>query len=268
MWRAILRNFPDWLFYLVIVILIYANSNRASEKITPPLPPPELGAMLPSESPRDERVIVKVDKPRSGIGTAFAIDNDGQWITARHVVDNCTQVGLNIGGLKILKTAAKVSKDTDTAILTSQWARKPLANDLYSDRQIGERGYFFGFPQGRPGEVVGSLLARNRMLVRGRYKSDEAVLAWSEVSRTKGLLGSLGGLSGAPVLDKDGEVIGVVSAESPRRGRIYTVTPENLQTLMAKSPVTPTALTLDSYGLQADKFRRDRRIAQVVCMVN
>ena len=75
-------------------------------------------------------------------------------------------------------------------------------------------------------------------------------------------------MSGAPVLDEDGEVIGVVSAESPRRGRIYTVTPENLQTLMTKSPVTPTALTLDSYGLQADKFRRDRRIAQVVCMVN
>ena len=88
------------------------------------------------------------------------------------------------------------------------------------------------------------------------------------MSRTKGLLGSLGGLSGAPVLDKDGEVIGVVSAESPRRGRIYTVTPENLQTYLAKTPVTPTALTLETYGLQADKFRRDRRIAQVVCVVN
>jgi len=264
MWRKI----PDWLFYLIIVVLIYANSNRASEKISPPSSPPDIGSMLPSESPRDERVIVNIEKPSSGIGTAFAINNNGQWITARHVVDSCNEVGINIGGLKILRTSTDVSSNTDTAILTSDWKRKPLANDLYSERQIGERGFFFGFPQGRPGEVVGSLLARNRMLVRGRYKSDEAVLAWSEVSRTKGLFGPLGGLSGAPALDKDGEVIGVVSAESPRRGRIYTVTPENLRTLITNRDGTPSALNLDTYGIQADKLRRDRRIAQVVCMVN
>ena len=83
MWRKI----PDWLFYLIIVILIYANSNRASEKIPPPSQPPELGPLLPSETPSDERIIVNIDKPKSGIGTAFAIDGKGYWITARHVED-------------------------------------------------------------------------------------------------------------------------------------------------------------------------------------
>lgn len=264
MWQKI----PDWLFYLVIVVLIYANSNRASEKIIPPSQPPELGPLLPRENPQDERIIVNVDKPKSGIGTAFAIDRKGRWITARHVVDSCNQVGLNVSGHKILKTQTTISKDTDTAILTSNWNRKPLANDLYSERQIGERGFFFGFPQGRPGEVVGSLLARNRMLVRGRYTTEEAVLAWSEISRTKGIFGSLGGLSGAPVMDTDGEVIGVVSAESPRRGRIYTVTPENLRAFITDDNGKPSVLNLETYGLEADKLRRDRRIAQVVCLVN
>ena len=247
---------------------IYANSNRAAEKISPPPQPPELGPLLPNQSPRDERIIVTLDKPRSGIGTAFAIDSKGHWITARHVVDSCNQVGLKVGDRKILRTEMDVSSDTDTAILTSAWNRKPLANDLYSERKVGERGFFFGFPQGRPGEVVGALLARNRMLVRGRYRSEEAVLAWSEVSRTKGIFGSLGGLSGAPVMDTDGEVIGVVSAESPRRGRIYTVTPENLRTLITARDIQPKALNLTTYGLEADKLRRDRRIAQVVCMVD
>ena len=264
MWRKI----PDWLFYLFIVILIYANANRASENIDLPPPPPELGVMLPSETPYDEQVVVKIDKPQSGIGTAFAIDAKGGWMTARHVVDSCSDVGINLGNDKILRTKSEVSKNTDTAILTSSWRRKPLPNDLYSDRQIGERGYFFGFPQGRPGEVVGSLLARNRMLIRGRYRSDEAILAWSEVSRTKGLFGSLGGLSGAPVMDKDGEVIGVVSAENPRRGRIYTVTPENLRTLITSQNEKPKALDLNTYGLQADQLRRDRRISQIVCLVD
>ena len=105
-------------------------------------------------------------------------------------------------------------------------------------------------------------------MVRGRYRSDEAILAWSEIGRTKGLFGSLGGLSGAPVMDSDGEVIGVVSAESPRRGRIYTVAPENLQGLLKDRSTTPEAMSLNSYGLQADQFRRDRRIAQVICIVN
>jgi len=264
MWRKI----PDWLFYLGIVALIYFNANRASEKIDAPPPPPELGAMLPSETPRDERVLVDVKKPKSGVGTAFAIDSKGRWMTARHVVDSCDEVGLDLGGRKVLRVDAAMSSKTDTAILTGTWKRRPLANDLYNQRQIGEHGFFFGFPQGKPGEVVGALLARNRMLVRGRYKSDEAILAWAEIGRTRGLLGSLGGLSGGPVFDKDGEVIGIVTAESPRRGRIYTVAPENLQNLLPKQTANADPLSLNTYGLQADRLRRDRRIAQVICLVN
>jgi len=262
-----LRKIPDWFLYLLLLVVIYLNANRASEKIDAPPPPPELGPMLPSETPRDERVIVNVKRPASGVGTAFAIDNKGRWMTARHVVDSCDTVGLDIGGRKILRVTSEVSKDSDTAILYADWKRTPLANDLFNERQIGERGFFFGFPQGRPGEVVGSLLARNRMMVRGRYKSDEAILAWAEVGRTRGLLGSLGGLSGAPVMDVDGEVIGVVSAESPRRGRIYTVAPENLRSFITDRSAKAEALSLNTYGLQADRLRRNRRIAQVICMV-
>lgn len=264
MWRKI----PDWLIYLVIIIAIYANANRASQRIDASPPPPELGPLLPNQTPRDEAVIVNVKKADSGIGTAFAIDGKGRWMTARHVVDSCDQVGIDLGGRKVLKVESYVSEDSDTAILTGSWKRKPLANDLYNRRQVGERGFFFGFPQGRPGEVVGALIARNRMMVRGRYSSDEAILAWSEIGRTKGLFGSLGGLSGGPVMDADGEVIGVVSAESPRRGRIYTVAPENLQDLIKDSSAEPEAVSLSTYGLQADRFRRDRRIAQVICIVN
>ncbi|MDB2437826.1 serine protease [Hellea sp.] len=263
MWRKI----PDWLIYLAIIIALYAYANRTSDKIDALPPPPELGPMLPNETPRDERVIVNVERAGSGIGTAFAIDDTGRWMTARHVVDSCDQVGIDIGGRQVLRVDSYVSKDSDTAILTGSWARKPLANDLFTNRQIGERGFFFGFPQGRPGEVVGALLARNRMIIRGRYKSEEGILAWSEVGRTKGLSGSLGGLSGAPVMDKDGEVIGVVSAESPRRGRIYTVAPENLQDLIKDRNIKAEALSLNSYGIQADRLRRERRIAQVICIV-
>ena len=228
---------------------------------------PDLGPMLPSDSPRDEIVLVDVAVPKSGMGTAFSINKDGLWLTARHVVDSCDKVGLRIGSRRTIQVKAEIVQNSDLAVLSSDWKRKPLPADLETQRQIGEVGYFFGYPQGRPGEVVGSLIARNRMKVRGRYTNDEAVLAWSELGRSRRLSGSLGGLSGAPVLDKDGEIIGVISAEAPRRGRVYSVAPRYLRGIITDPGTSAEPLSLETYGVAADKLRRDRRVAQVICLV-
>lgn len=262
---------PDWLLYGLIVLVIYFNARLTvrKEHAPSPPPPPELGPLLPLESPRDPSVLVDMGDPTSGIGTAFAIDENGTWLTARHVVDSCNQVAIHIGQGRGLTVNTSLSQKSDVAILKSTWERDPLPSDLFSTRQIGEHGYFFGFPQGRPGEVVGTLLGRHKMVIRGRYSTNEAVLAWTEVGRTRGLKGSLGGLSGGPVLDKDGEVIGIVAAESPRRGRVYTVAPRNLQSVIPENIDTEAqAIEIDSYGRQADRYRRARRIAQIMCVVN
>lgn len=261
------RKIPDWVFYAIVVGAIYLNATRMSDDVSAPPPPPELGELLPSESPRDDQIITQVDMPRSGTGTAFAIDRQGNWLTARHVVDGCDQVAIKIASNRILKASVEVLEKNDLAVLRTQWSRKPLPNDVKSRRQIGESGYFIGFPQGQPGEVVGSLISRSRMLVRGRYSSEESVLAWAEIGRTNGLRGSLGGLSGAPVLDKDGEVIGVVTAENPRRGRIYSVAPQALQPFFLDRTGKAEPIQEARYGLQADRLRRDRRISQVLCFV-
>lgn len=266
-----LRRIPDWLIYSFLLSIILTSANSRSAKRDAPLHPPELGPALPNARPSDPSVIVEIQKPASGIGTAFAVDRAGTWLTARHVVDSCDQVGLKVGANKYVKTEdADVSRATDTALISSDWSRPPLARDFTTKRKIGERGFFIGFPQGQPGEVAGKLLGRHRMLVRGRYKSTEAVLAWAEIGRTKGLKGSLGGLSGGPAFDIDGEVIGIVAAESPRRGRIYTVAPASLSTLLQPLETEPKrdAISMENYGLEADKYRRTRRVTQVICLVN
>ncbi|NNE59035.1 MAG: trypsin-like peptidase domain-containing protein [Hellea sp.] len=259
---------PDWLIYGLIVLLIYLNATRAVQNEPNQPPPPEkLGELLPRESPRDPAVLVDIDDPAPGIGTAFVIDEAGTWMTARHVVDSCDDVALRIGERGGVKIDVEVSPDSDAAILKADWKRRPLPMDLETHRQVGEYGYFFGFPQGKPGEAVGALLGRHKMIVRGRYDTQEAVLAWTEVGRSAGLNGSLGGMSGAPALDKDGEVIGIVAAESPRRGRIYTVAPKNLRKYASTQNIAAEPINLDKYGSDADDYRRDRRIVQVVCMV-
>jgi hypothetical protein len=107
--------------------------------------------------------------------------------------------------------------------------------------------------------------------VRGRGKRDEPVLAWAEVGRTDGLGGTLAGLSGAPVLDRQGRAVGVTIAESPRRGRIYTTSPDTFGPAIRgvqrpDEPLTGRIVTVDNYGLVADDLRRDLRVAQVVCL--
>lgn len=255
---------------MLIVVLIYLNASRVSGSYEAPQPPPpeELGPLLPSESPRDQAVIVELEGPASGVGTAFAIDDKGKWMTARHVVDGCSRVGLNLGIGRGIRVDSEVTETQDTAVLTSKWSRDPLPSDLDSQRRTGEYGYFFGYPQGKPGEAVGSLLGRHKLIVRGRYNTEEAILAWTEVGRSLNLKGSLGGLSGGPVLDSDGEVIGIVAAESPRRGRIYTVAPRNLKGLIPPSDTQPRPIAVESYGVEADHYRRSRQIAQVICLVD
>lgn len=259
---------PDWAIYFLIVFLFYINAVKSNPNLEGSVPPPDLGPMMPAESPRDTTVLVEMDAPSSGIGTAFAVDDSGTWLTARHVVDGCSEIGLNLGNGKVIRASSNLSKNTDIGILKTKWKRTPLPSDLSSQRRIGEHGYFFGFPQGKPGEAVASLLGRHRLMVRGRYRSEEAILAWTEIGRTHGLIGSLGGMSGGPVLDNDGEVIGIVAAESPRRGRIYSVAPRSLKKIVP-AIITKGAAPIsdDSYGLQADRLRRERRIAQVICVV-
>jgi len=259
---------PDLFVYGFIVAAIIISSNIQNNDENAAQAPVKIGELLPNDSPRDPDILVNIDAPRSGIGTAFAIDEMGHWLTARHVVDSCDDIALRMSDKQILPVTAQISKDADVATLTGKWPRTPIRSDLYTPRHLGEYGFFFGFPQGRPGEAVGKLLGRGRMRVKGRYRTNEPILAWAESGRSSGLKGSLGGLSGGPVLDKDGEIIGVIAAENLRRGRIYTVAPRNLRPVIQEDKsYHARAIALKSYGLQADQYRRNRQIAQVICRV-
>jgi serine protease Do len=137
--------------------------------------------------------------------------------------------------------------------------------------RLGQRAFHPGFPQGRPGEVTTRLLGRETFKVRGRGARDEPVLAWAEIARTDGLRGTLSGLSGAPALDRFGNVVGVTIAEAPRRGRVYTTSPDTFLPAVrgiqrADEPALGEPVTPDNYGRVADALRRDLRVAQVVCL--
>jgi S1-C subfamily serine protease len=267
---------PDWLIYAVIVAgILFAAIGRQERVDAPPAPPPAPepeGAALGPASPFDPSVVVEVEnKAEPGAGTAFSIASTGVWVTARHVVEGCRQAAIVVGPGKGVAADVKIDPRAETAILVTDGGAPPLPLGLADGLRRGERAFHPGYPQGKPGEASSRLLGRENLVVEGHGARTEPVLVWAETGRTEGLDGTLGGLSGAPALDAQGRVIGVTIAESPRRGRIYTTSPETTARTLAAdapplSPTAPAPITADNYGRVADDLRRTLRVAQVVCL--
>lgn len=269
---------PDWLVYAAVVLaLLIAAVGRQERADAPPPPPPvqaEEGLPLGPASPFDADVVVDVPgKAEPGAGTAFSIAESGVWVTARHVVDGCSQAAIVVAEGRGVEAKVEIDPRGEAALLSTDGGAPPLPLGLDVVLHKGDRAYHLGFPQGRPGEATSRLIGRENLVVHGRGARTESVLVWAETGRTDGLEGSLGGLSGAPAVDRAGRVIGVTVAESPRRGRIYTTAPETVRAALALNHRRPAnfatgeAVTIDNYGRVADGLRRDLRVAQVICLV-
>ena len=268
---------PDWLIYSsVIGVILIASLNRGEKANVPAgkdLPPDSAETeLLGPITPFDPTVVVNADsEARPQMGTAFSIAEDGRWITARHVVEGCRQPALIIDKNRALAADVRLAAKTDVALLLTDGG--PPALPLASEEPLykGQRAFHPGYPQGKAGEVASRLIGRETLKVRGRHNYDEPVLAWAESGRTNGLDGTLSGLSGAPVMDRRGRVLGVTIAESPRRGRIYTTAPSSFVAAVGshrgqEAEGLGQVVTTRNYGAVADQLRRDLRVAQVVCL--
>ena len=268
---------PDWLIYSsVVFVLVMVSLARRENADAPPAPPPpdEMeGALLGPVTPFDPSVTVTAPDGafQPVAGTAFSIASRGRWVTARHVVEGCRRPALVVGGGRAVAADVRLSPRADIALLITAGGPPALPVATDGPLHVGMRGFHPGFPQGSPGEVTSRLLGREVLKVRGRGARDEPVLAWAEVGRTSGLEGTLAGLSGAPVLDRRGRVVALTIAEAPRRGRVYTTSPDTLGPAIRGEQQADEALlsepvTVDNYGRVADDLRRDLRVAQVVCL--
>ncbi|MGD2133641.1 MAG: serine protease [Maricaulaceae bacterium] len=235
---------------------------------------------LPGRSDFDEDVWVGVGQAVAATGTAFSV-GDGVWMTARHVVDGCDATVLEVEegegprASEPLGDADGEALSAEISIVTSPLSRAPLALDVAEDdRGLGEDAYLIGYPTGVPGEVSGKLMGRATIQLRGRYAVGEPALVWAETSRTEGIEGHLGGLSGGPAFDHEGEVVGVMVAHAPRRGRIYTSAPSRIAAAVtdtgaetASDAATAGPIRDANYGEVGRRLRRDLRVAKVRCVV-
>lgn len=275
----------DWRFILMVLVVLGINLLRDYHEEVPaprrPVPQQapgetdygDLKGPLPGASPYDPAIKVGLGRKTDSTGTAFAIDDSGWWLTARHVVDRCDRLQLrfpNFHGSRVVRIVNHGNADLALLRAAASPHPLPLAGGTL---QIGQNGFNVGYPRGAPGEVWSTLLGRRRMRVSGRYRTNEPIVAWAERRRRPAGLKSLGGLSGGPTLDGAGRVVGVLVAESRRRGRVYTAAPASINQLVTRgsdmSPGgKPFAITPATLRPRGERLRRAPSVAKVICLVD
>lgn len=241
-----------------------------------PWRPPQTspGAPLRPPGSRDPSILINIPaEKRSSIGTAFSIDPRGVWLTARHVADGCQRIYIVVRPRQGLRVrSVYIHPRADLALLTTA---KGAPNLSFGDvaLRLGQAGYHFGFPKGQPAAVTSSLIGRRVMRIRGRYATDEPVVAWAERNRVPNSDGGLGGISGGPALDDQGRIIGVTVAGTKRRGRIYTTAPVSIRAALRAAKVAPPTTATARTGPPDDRnfvsvgadLRSKLTVAKVVC---
>ncbi len=267
---------PAWFVYptLLLVLLLAALGRREHADSPPPppaLPAPER-AVLVETTPIDPAVVVRV-RARHGpdAGTAFSVGDAGLWLTAQASLAACRRPAVMVNDLE--GVAARVIAGPGGRIAVLVTARgAPALSPAAAAPIPGALAFAPGFPHGRPGEIAAHLIGPRTLRSGGRGGARAPALVWAEMGRTEGLSGPLAGLAGAPLLDGEGRVVGLVLAEQPRRGRLYAATTAELAAALAaaKAPRpaqgSGAAITPDDYGLAADALRRQLRVAPTACI--
>ncbi len=243
---------------------------------------PDPGQFAPAQpldpaSPGGPGVMVPVgDKQTSSSGTAFSVDRGGIWITARHVADGCDRIVLQKTARQFVPVIrVRHHPNADISIL---WTRTgvPALPLLEQPLRPNQNGYSFGFPKGEPGDVHARLIGRTKMHQRGRYRTNEPVVAWTHVRRVPDRGAHLGGISGGPWVNAAGRILGVHVAGNPRRGRSYATSPASLRAALAQAGVTDSSIsrsmkkisvTPQNFPAIGNQLRTAQTVAKVLCLV-
>ncbi|MCW5745328.1 MAG: trypsin-like peptidase domain-containing protein [Alphaproteobacteria bacterium] len=288
-----MRPFLVWLVIVGVLAGIYAVLPKTvREQGRRPLPPewtrpqppptvpppttgirpaPDVGA--PPLRGQDFILTVATDGPRANdsLGTAFAIDVTGIWLTAAHVVDECKAVYVLRERDWRAATAVRMHPSADIALIRAVDTGPTITLAPPAVPAVGSDAFHVGYPQSRPAQVHTRYIGRARIERPQRGMPPEPGHVWVEVARAPAFEGSLGGISGGPAFDSAGRVVGVTILESSRRGRVTTAPVERIRDLLvrggveAKPGTSRQQFTATSFQGTGDLLRAAGTVTHVFC---
>lgn len=183
-------------------------------------------------------------------GTGFLIDGKGYMITAAHIFKNATQVEVQNTLGEYHARIIKVDRQADLALLkiedTTYHAFASLPYGISrSGADLGEDVFTLGYP--RPEIVYG----KGYMSANTGYQGDTTNFQLTIAANP--------GNSGTPVLNNDGEVVGMVSStQQNAQGMVFAVRSRNivqaLDAMRADSTLQTTDSTLSHLKIPVTSF--------------
>ena len=150
------------------------------------------------------------DESQGGFGSGFIVESNGVIVTNNHVVEGADKVEITLNdGRKFTSTEIKGDPKTDLAIVKINAKNLPALEFGDSDAsEIGDRVLALGAPFGLTGSVTSGIISAKGRSLRLNFYED--------FLQTDAAINP--GNSGGPLVNLDGQVIGVNSAIKTRSG--------------------------------------------------
>lgn len=179
-------------------------------------------------------------------GTAFIISDSNDIVTAYHVVENATSISLQeegkgaIQSANILVRAIDVKRDIAILTVPSLSIRKTMQ---FKDRfpSTLENLKVVGYPRNMPNAVISAKAIKEGPVLpsNSAFRVSQGPLLNGDIDLIALEMIIYGGLSGAPLIDKDNLVIGLVSGSLNEGGSYAWALPiSNVSNLLAKPSIS------------------------------
>jgi serine protease Do len=153
-------------------------------------------------------------------GSGFFIDPEGYILTAQHVVDKAKEIEVRTAeGLRLAARLVVADSQLDLALLKVQSERDATVLSLGDSERIqaGDLAVVFSYPFGRESSMSLGIISR-----AGKTYPDSAAYDFIQTDA-----GAYPGVSGGPLLNSQGHVVGMITMAS-ERGNLGFATPINL----------------------------------------
>ena len=153
-------------------------------------------------------------------GSGFFIDPEGYILTAQHVIDKAKEIEVRTAdGQRLAARLVVADSQLDLALLKIQSDRDVPVLTLGNSEgiQVGDLAIVFSYPFGRESSMSLGIISR-----AGRTYPDSAGYDYVQTDA-----GAYPGVSGGPLLNSQGHVVGMITMAS-ERGNLGFATPINL----------------------------------------
>ena len=155
--------------------------------------------------------------PAQGQGSGFIVDNEGHIVTNNHVINEADEVEVTFFDGSIVEAeVVGADPDSDLAIIKVDVPAESLRPIIWADSDqilVGQRAVAIGNPFGLDGTLTTGIIS-----ALGRSLPTENRFRIPEIIQTDAAINP--GNSGGPLLNSQGEVIGVNTAIVPNRGNL------------------------------------------------